>query len=571
MTQRRSLFTLGQRTVRARRRWRYGRWRYGLMSLLSLGMVLLASPSLAAEHLLISYGLLERTIAISDLEHFVETGQLSRQLRAYNRYLQFSDQQLEQIRDLLSTPAETLNHVAVAQFLYTEQGEILLRELSRVIRTPSRHGDFSALRASLILGSAQSEGGATLLDILRAYPLEAVRIDLDVGFTIAQEVSRAILQSEQAIAQAQAQARQEAIDDPLLPREFSNLLKLLQEERRYSVETLDWVVPGIPRAAKLHLPRLQDWQTPPPQGFPVVIISHGLGGSRDSYTYLANYLASGGIAVVAVEHAGSNNEQLMALAEGRTNEVVPNSEFFRRPQDVSLTINALSRPQLNGSTLPVPLDLDRIGVIGQSFGGYTALALAGATFDSEGLAARCPPNVLTLNPSLLLQCQAVALGNPGSRLADPRIKSVLVMNPIGSVLFGSSGFGRIDVPVMVVGGSLDTVSPAFPEQVQPFTWLNAVDRYLVLFSLGTHFSVIGDVALPDQPLAIPPEIIGPRPDLAQSYMQLLSLAYFKLTLEQDERLRPLLRAAFVEALSNDNFPISLSTGLNGDQVMEALR
>lgn len=302
-----------------------------------------------------------------------------------------------------------------------------------------------------------------------------------------------------------------------------------------------------------------------------MIISHGLGGSRDSYVYLANYLASAGIAVVAVEHSGSNNEQLLALLEGRTSEVVPNSEFFRRPQEISLTINALSRPQLDGSTLPVRLDLDRIGVMGQSFGGYTALALAGATFDSAGLTERCPPSVLTLNPSLLLQCQAVALGNPDSRLADRRVKAVLVANPIGSVLFGPSGYGRLEVPVMMVAGAVDTVSPAFPEQVQPFTWLNPVDRYLVLLGLGTHFSVIGDVALPDQPIAIPPEIIGPRPDLAQSYLQLLSLAYFKLTLEQDERFRPLLRSAFMEALSNPSFPISLTTNLSSEQLEDSLR
>jgi predicted dienelactone hydrolase len=547
------------------------RWRHGLLSLLTVGAVLTATPGQAAERLLVSYGILERTIPIADLELFAATGQLTPQLQAYNRYLQFSDSQLAQIRQVLVTPAETLSHVAIAQFLYTEQGELLLRELTRVVQTPAREGDFAALRAALILGAAQAEAGVTLLDVLQAYPIDAIRIDLAEGFVIAQEINRAILQSEQAVALVQDLSRQEAAAAGMSPEVFSDLLRLIQQERRYGVNRARLVVPGLPRPVELYLPQLYEWQNAPAQGFPVVIISHGLGGSRHSYSYLGNYLASGGIAVVAIEHTGSNDEQLLALLEGRTDQVVPDEEFIRRPQDISLTINALSRTQTPTSTLPIPLDMNRVGVMGQSFGGYTAFAVAGARFDVAQLNQQCPPSSLTFNPSLLLQCQANALGDPRSQLADPRVRSIFVMNPIGSVLFGPSGYGQIQVPVMVVAGAADTIAPAFPEQIKPFTWLTTPDRYLLQLNPGTHFSVIGDINAPGSPITIPSEIVGPRPDLAQSYMQVLGLAYFKLTLAQDERFRPVVQAAFVEALSGEAYPLSLTTTLSPELLDEAIR
>ncbi|NJL46660.1 MAG: alpha/beta hydrolase [Leptolyngbyaceae cyanobacterium SM2_5_2] len=478
-------------------------WHYGLLAFASVATVLAATPLQAAEEILISYGILERTIAIADLEHFAETGQLTPQLRAYNERLQFSQEQLEQIRQALVTPAETLSHVAIAQFLYTEQGELLLNELTRVVRTPARQGDFSALRAALILGAARAEGGVTLLDVLRAYPIEAIRLELGEGFVIAQEINRAILQSERAVALVQDLSTQEANAAPLTPEAYSALLQLIQQQRRYQVNQATLVVPGLSRPAELYLPRLAPGQSPPPLGFPVVIISHGLGGTSGSYTYLANYLASGGIAVAAIEHAGSNDQQLLALLEGRADQVVPDEEFFRRPQEVSLTLNALGRHRTGTTNLSTRLDMTRIGVIGQSFGGYTALALAGAAFDPASLAQNCPPIGLTFNPSLLLQCQAAPLADSGQRLVDTRVGAIFIMNPIGSVLFGESGYGQIQIPVMMVGSTADTIAPVFPEQIRPFTWLTTPERYLLLLNQGTHFSVVGDVALPEQPSPSP--------------------------------------------------------------------
>ncbi|WOD39405.1 alpha/beta hydrolase [Nodosilinea sp. E11] len=517
------------------------------------------APGYAAEDLVVSFGILQRVIPIADLERFAATGELTPQLKIYSRQFQLSPDQLEQIRGVLSTPAN-ISPVAVAQFLYTEQGVLLLEQIGRVVQTPVRQANVQALRGALILAAADPTDNFTLINVLRLYPTQAMHIDLAEGLGIAQEINQAILQSNVAFTQVQAIAQQEAAANPV---DVGAVLDLIASERQYGVDPIQVVVPGLSTPVQLYLPEVLPGQrAKPPQGFPLVVISHGLGGTGSSYTYLAEYLAQGGIAVAAIEHPGSNDQQLYALLAGQSGAIVQDEEFLRRPRDVSLTLNTLTSLNTSPSPIQNQLDLNRVGVIGQSFGGYTALALAGATFDPDGLAQVCPPGTLSFNPSLLLQCQMVRLTDPGNSLGDPRVKAIFVMNPIGSALFGELGYGQIGVPTLVVAGTADTVAPAYPEQIQPFGWLAAPQQYLLLISRATHFSTIGDIAIGNQPLPIPPELIGLRPDLVWGYMQVLGLAYFKLTLENDQRFEPALAAAFAAALGNDTYPLSLITTLN---------
>ncbi|MEO1069457.1 MAG: alpha/beta hydrolase, partial [Cyanobacteria bacterium J06638_6] len=440
----------------------------------------------------------------------------------------------------------------------TEQGVLLLEQIGRVVQTPVGEANVQALRGALILAAADPEGSFTLLNVLKTYPTLTMHIDLVEGLAIAQELNQAILQSEAAFNQVRAIAAAEAEANPV---DFNALLQLIQSERRYGIDPIQVVVPGLPRPVQLYLPQLQSGQRVPAGGFPLVVISHGLGGTRNSFAYLAEYLASGGIAAVTLEHAGSNDQQLSALLGGQSDTVVQDEEFRRRPNEVSLTLSTLGR--LNNSPSPIQgqLNLERVGVTGQSFGGYTALALAGATFDIDGLTQACSPDTLSFNLSLLLQCQAVHLNDPGDRLSDDRVDSIFVINPIGSALFGETGYGQIAVPILVVAGTADTVAPAFPEQIQPFSWLTVPQRHLLLMTPATHFAAIGDMATGDQPVPIPPALIGSRPELVWSYMQLLGLAYFKLTLENDQRFAPVLSAAFAEALGSDPYSLSLVEAL----------
>ncbi|NJL86059.1 MAG: alpha/beta fold hydrolase [Leptolyngbyaceae cyanobacterium SM1_1_3] len=318
-----------------------------------------------------------------------------------------------------------------------------------------------------------------------------------------------------------------------------------------------------------------------PGRFPVVVISHGLGSDRTTYGYLASYLTSYGFVVLAIEHGGSSAGQLLALTEGRTDQVVSDEEFINRPQEVSLTLDALTNYSRSDPYLQRRINLDQVGVVGQSFGGFTALALAGATFDQAALSAHCPPDLNTFNVSLLLQCQALALFQPaqlegavtGPRLsaanpsfADPRIKAAIAINPVGSIIFGSQGMGQIAVPTLLISGTSDTVAPALAEQIIPFTWLQTPERYLVLLQNGTHFSTIARSQTNSELLSLPTDIIGPRPDIAQTYLEVISTVFFVSHLRQDQRYRPLLSSAFAAQLSQPPLPLSLVRSLTLDQL-----
>lgn len=532
-------------------------WRIGLGALLSLALPAAAAvPAAAAERIVFSYGIIERSIRVEQLERFAATGELDAQLQEYVRLFGLTPAQVEQFRQALTSPAD-FDAVAVGQFLYTSQGKLLLKQISQVVQTSSGQAGFSATRAALIL-AADTEQGLTLLNVLRYFPTELMRVDVARGLAIADTLNQTLSQSSQSIEDIQAQSAAAAQVPPETLAGLAEVLAQLEAERVYDVRVFDLPVPGLAVPADLYLPQPRPDSAASPFNRPVVVISHGLGSDRGSFAYLAEPLAEAGFVVVTVEHAGSNAQQLLGLLEGQTNFITPTEEFVDRPRAISLTLDALAARERRTPTLRNRIDLSRVGVIGQSFGGYTALVLAGATLDLAYLGNQCSPTTLTLNVSLLLQCQAALLNDPGKSLADPRIRAAFVMNPVGSALFGPNGYDGVVIPTLVVASTADTVAPAFPEQIQPFSRMRQRDRYLALIDNGSHFSVIGDSTEPGQPIPLPPEVIGPAPELAQSYMEVLSLAFFKVYVEENDRFLPLLQSAFVENfISAEPLPLSL--------------
>lgn len=527
------------------------------LALLLLLTSLQAGTAQAANRVTVTYGLLERSLSVEALNQYAKTGQVSRELRGYLANL--DDEQENQLRQALLARAE-LNMVAVSQFLYTEQGEILLQRLGEVIRTEANLSGFYAIRAALILAAAQPEG-LTALNVLKQFPLSDIRIDLSRTLQILNDLQALIRQTQEAVALVNQQSVAEAAETALPP--LPNLQQLgpfswqvselqLQDRRRNREFPVD-----------LYLPNRGAAQT---GAAPVIVISHGLGSDRSTYAYLARQLASYGFAVAVPEHPGSNAQQLQALIDGTASQVTAPAEFVDRPLDIKYLLDELSR-QNESFELQGRLDLNRVGVVGQSFGGYTALALAGAQINFQQLAADC--NRRSYNLSLLLQCRAQELPQPLPDLRDPRVKAIIAINPIGSSLLGSRDFGAIQLPVMLIGSSADTIAPALIEQIRPFTWLNT-DRSLVLLQGGTHFSTIDVPASSTAGIALPSEVVGPDPTVAHAYLRQLSVAFFETHLAENPAYRLYLSAAYVQQISQPLLPISLVQSLTSSQLSSIL-
>lgn len=532
---------------------------WSCLSCLSLSILPVANrPVFSAERVYFSYSILERSIPVSALETFASTGRIPSELQAYARYL--DSNQLQQLRVGLQESID-LKPVTIAQFLYTPIGEALLQRLTRVVGIKSGVPSFHALRGALILAAADPEG-LTVLSLLRHFPAQGIQLNISEGLNIWSEVQQLVQQTEAAVTAIQQQPPPEPtltalsglnqLGDPQFSGPYSwqkTTLELMDQTQR----RLDLSGSARKFLADIYLPVLGQ-----PQGRPVIVISHGLNSDRTSYAYLARHLASYGFVVAVPEHPGSNTEQLVALASGRAGAVAQPKEFIDRPLDVSYLLDELSQLSQTNPTFQGRLNLDQVGVVGQSYGGYTALVLAGAEINFAELEQVCPTGLAdTLNLSLFLQCQALELPRRPYQLSDPRVKGVIAVNPLTSVVLGAPGLSQIKIPVMVIASSADTIAPALPEQIQPFTWLTAPNKYLVVMAGATHLSTISASSLESEVLPTVPGTIGPTPEVARNYLEALSVAFLQTHVGNQPAYGAYLSPIYINVLSRPPLPLSV--------------
>lgn len=232
----------------------------------------------------------------------------------------------------------------------------------------------------------------------------------------------------------------------------------------------DWSDPARDRQvpAKIYFP-----QSPGP--FPVIVFSHGLGGSRAGYHYLGNHWASHGYIAIHVQHRGSDSEVWQQaqrgdfIAEMRAAAQRPENAV-NRPQDVRFAIDQLERLEQDQVQLGGRIDRRRIGVGGHSFGAYTALAVAGQTFPG--------------------------IGGRDVRVGDPRVRAFVAMSPPGPRKKDALDrmYGSIGIPGLHLTGTRDT-SPIGITEVQdrriPFDHIAAADQFLVVYRGGDHMFFAG--------------------------------------------------------------------------------
>jgi predicted dienelactone hydrolase len=201
----------------------------------------------------------------------------------------------------------------------------------------------------------------------------------------------------------------------------------------------------------------------------VVIFSHGLGGSREGYEYLGRHWAGCGYVSVHLQHLGSDDAVWKEVGRADRKKALDRAAFDfanaeNRPRDVSFAIDALTAANADTrSTLYQRLELGKIGVAGHSFGGFTALAVAGQT-----------------------------LGLSGSiSLADPRVKAVVQMSaPLPQRASDRQQvFGRIKIPVFHLTGTQDDslIGNTTAEQRRiPFDSMKNAETSLLIFEDGDH-------------------------------------------------------------------------------------
>lgn len=178
------------------------------------------------------------------------------------------------------------------------------------------------------------------------------------------------------------------------------------------------------------LPAVRD--CPVPEGkYPLVVISHGFGGTYFSHRDTAAALADAGFIVAAINHPGDN-----ALEMKKAGEL---SALTGRPSDIARLLDHL----LEGFSDAGSIDAGRIGVFGFSRGGYTALVLAGGTPDFANAGLPCPDPQA---PICTQMRQNTTLPQHGGQ--DARVKAVVAADPLNAFP-GAGDLKNITIPVQL--------------------------------------------------------------------------------------------------------------------------
>lgn len=499
-------------------------------------------PAHSAERIYFTVGPLDLTISVDSLETFVETGEITPELRRYTRYL--DDETLEEFQPLLQQSFE-VSHVAVAQLAYSPIGETFLKQLGEVIQTQSRQNGFYAIRSALIQ-AAQDPEGITLINVIRYFPTEGLRINTRQVQELVQEF-RILLEYQDATLRAIEQ--QAALEMAQTPEDFTQLPDLTQPGEFAVIRRTETITDRNRPALNGGRGRVYETDFYFPQNVPtpapVIAISHGLGSNREEFAELAAHLASYGYAVVVPEHIGSNTQFREDALSGLFYQLLRPEEFVDRPIDITVALDELERFARRNPDIAGQLDLNAVGVIGHSFGGYTALTLAGAEINPLRLAIECQTVQINLNISLLLQCIAEDLPHFPNDLRDPRVKAVIAMSPVPSAILGPEGIETIDLPTMIIASDNDFVAPAIAEQIYPFTWLTTPEKYLAVLSPASHLTVIDSIFLgTTSPLN--ELLIGPSEGLGSQYTQALSVAFMQVHVSGQSDYQPYLQRLSLE-------------------------
>ncbi|WP_295621714.1 alpha/beta hydrolase [Chamaesiphon sp. GL140_3_metabinner_50] len=488
------------------------------------------------------------SISVGDLETFAKEGKIPATYAELAK--QVPPERLQQWRQVL-TQRFDVSPAYVAQFTNSPLVEKLLDRVGESIQPASRQNGMKSLRTALISAARDRKVGLTPINFIRQFPSRQINLDLAEVFTIYDNFTELFKRRDNTIVAfdriANTQVTANNSDTNRIDLRSRGSFRWQKRQFAWLDKSRQRMVPG-----DLYLPQTSSTAT-----MPIIVISHGVAEDRTTYGYLAEHLASYGFAVTSIEHVGGDANRFRQYFSGLA-PAPKATELLERPRDVSFFLDELQRQAQTDSTLR-QVDVDRVGLVGHSLGGYTVLALAGAQIDFERVKQSCTPN-RSLNLSVLLQCRANELSPQPYRLQDPRIKAVFAISPLGSTLFGKQGMSQIRVPVFLLGGGEDIITPVVPEQIYPFTWLQTPNKYLAILDKGTHFST-QDISKSDSVFPVSESLIGADPAQAQIYTKALSTAFFQTHLANLSQFQSYLNAGYANFLTQPSFQ-SANRGTN---------
>lgn len=508
------------------------------LSILSLG-ALEIKKVYSAENIFAVYTPFIASLRVDSLEQFAKDGTVNPNLRFYLNLARVNEEQTAEFRKALTTPV-VVDPVLISRVLNTDEGERLLNYFGSVINIRGGRNGKYILRGALVKAALEQDG-LSLINVLRKLAVD-VQIDIPQALKYTDQIRLVVEGSELFASEIANLATIEAESNPSI--DFNQLADI-RKLGPMAVTSSTLNLFDSKRNRRFYVKLYQPQQLT--SNNPVIIFSHGLSSRPEDFTSIATHLASYGYVVAMPQHPGSDIIQTENFIAGLSRQIFLLDEFIDRPLDITFLLDELTR--LNATEFDGKLNLESVGVGGHSFGGYNALAVAGAKIDFENLENSCNLSFGNLNTALLLQCRALKLPREDYNFRDPRVQAVFTMNPVNAAIFGVNGLNEVKIPIFFGAGSYDPATPFVFEQARTFPYLNSENTYFQLQEGQAHvdFSQL-DAGISDLVQTVG-NLTLPSPYLLDEYTNSMALAFFRVHLNNDENYRVYLQSAYGKHLS----------------------
>ena len=198
--------------------------------------------------------------------------------------------------------------------------------------------------------------------------------------------------------------------------------------------------------------------------YPLILLSHGTGGAAIQMMWLGYYLASHGYIVASVNHHGNTAAERQYVPQGFR-------LYWERARDLTRVLDKLLADPVFGGHI----DQHRIGAAGFSLGGCTVISVAGGLFSLQEYESFCRspqrdftcepqpefPDAIRLFEELRKRDPVIqeSLRHAGDSFRDKRITAIFAIAPALGGGFTKAGLSKIKVPVYIVIGQGDQVTP----------------------------------------------------------------------------------------------------------------
>ena len=510
----------------------------------------------AADTVVIRYGLLEESVSLEELKKSIETGKLPDSLGTYTKRM--TEEQRRFLVEGLKIRIP-INVITLDRLINTQIGTTVLTDISTAITRQDQAG-LQAMRGGLILG-ANSPQGLSVLSFIAAYPSNRLEINLPQAITVAGSMGGAFIRTQRFMfgLSPQVNPKDIKVASSLDPTQAGSAqvqtIKLnFNDQKRQRQIPLDVYFSISATANK-----------------PLIVFSHGFGSVRTDLRYLAEHLASHGYVVAALEHPGSNETSSKVVSKGKNRLVAP-QEFLDRPRDISFILDELAQlNQTANNPLQGKLATNNVMVVGYSFGGGTALALAGGELQIENLKQSCQRKLGKTNLSESLQCAAQALPEKTYQLRDARIKQAIALNPTTSLMFGETGLTKVQIPTLILSSSADKITPPLTEQVMGFAKIPS-PKWLVGVVGASHLSVVDPSLTPYQegkPPILNKEVTREQAQDVRKFLKGVTLAMAAQLTPEASQYAPFLTSDYAQISSTRLFPLRIVRELSPEMIQEA--